>query len=227
MSEHGKRWLPDQDAFLLLHIDQEDEILAHILQRTPHAVACRRIRLATKSFKEAQPSHTTFSEYLQNFHANPELAERIEGRLFKRGAEANNLVLAPLATNTIISLDDLERMATLIMQDLGGGYSESIYQHALFNKIVKMDPTARMEVSMPVVYDNEILGICRADVVTREYVIEIKAVRSLRSSFQQIRNQIRKYLRHIGLAEGGGEKDGIVINFNQENERLEFLPIKP
>lgn len=222
MSEHGKCWLPEHDEFLSLHADHEDDILAHILQRTTHAVACRRIRLALKYFKEAQPSHITFSECLQIFHANHELAEKEQGRFFKRSTVPNSIVSAPMAKHTIVSLDELEKMATVIMQNLGAGYSEDIYQRALFNQIVKLDPTARMEVSIPVLYDNDILGICRADIVTHEYFIEIKAMHSLSSSFKDIRNKIRKYMRHVA---DGGNKEGILINFNQENERLEIFPI--
>lgn len=226
-SQHGKRWLPEHDGFLLRHIEQEDQIIAHILERTAHAVACRRIRLAMNFFKESPSSFTTFSECLQHFHANPELAEKMHKHVFQRAnTTITNTNSKHLVANPLISLGALEQIAMHIMRDLGAGYSESIYQHALFHQLFKIDPTARMEVSMPVMYEGEVLGTCRADIVTGGYVIEIKAVRSLTSSLKQIQNQIRKYLRHIEIAEGGG-RQGIVINFNQDNEQLDFLHFKP
>jgi GxxExxY protein len=79
----------------------------------------------------------------------------------------------------LIDIPTIELIATKIMSDLGAGYSESIYQVALFNKLVKLDPATTTEKSIPVVYENEVIGTCRADIVTSEHIIEIKAARAM------------------------------------------------
>lgn len=110
-------------------------------------------------------------------------------------------------------------IASRIMHDLGAGYSESIYQNALHRKLEKIDCTCVMEKKIPVVYDGDILGICRADIVMETHVIEIKAVKKMPSGAEK---QVCKYLKHLLEADGKHRK-GLVINFNQETERIEVL----
>ncbi len=85
-------------------------------------------------------------------------------------------------------------LADRIMADLGAGYSESIYQNALHRKLARIDPQCIMEKTIPVVYDGDTLGVCRADIVTETHVIEIKAVRRMPPGAG---NQVSKYLRHL------------------------------
>ena len=118
---------------------------------------------------------------------------------------------------------DIQEMASRVMRDLGAGYSETVYQKALFNKIIKLDPTAAMEQIIPVVYENEVIGTCRADIVTATHVIETKAVRSMPNG---VGNQIRKYLKNLH-DQDSVPREGVVINFNQEIERVDFLTFQP
>ena len=117
-------------------------------------------------------------------------------------------------TATIIQIADK------IMEDLGAGYSESIYQNALHRKLVKLDETCTMEKIIPVVYDGDILGICRADLVMLTHVIEVKAVRKMPSGAGK---QVCKYVKHLSEMEEGKVRVGLVINFNQESERIETI----
>lgn len=117
----------------------------------------------------------------------------------------------------------IQEMASRVMRDLGAGYSESIYQRALYNKIVKIDTTAALEKTIQVVYDGEVVGTCRADIVTAHHVIEIKAVRIMPS---KVENQIRKYVKNLYDADAM-VREGVVINFNQELERVDFLTFDP
>jgi GxxExxY protein len=125
------------------------------------------------------------------------------------------------ATVTRCSIDafDLQEMASRVMRDLGAGYSETIYQKALFNKIVRLDPTAVMEHTIQVVYDGEVVGTCRADIVTSQHVIEIKAVRTMPWN---VGNQVRKYLKNL-FDKDAIPREGLVINFNQDVERIDLL----
>ena len=210
MGQRGKKWLPEHDHFLMQNIDADDHAIAQTLQRSAHAIACRRVHLAAKMALPDAP----LSESLARFRADPEVADRIAAK--RTAVESQFIVIPRPPSSPLISMEVLEYMGQEIMQGLGAGYAESIYQHALFNKIVKLDPSAKMEVSIPVVYEGETVGVCRADIVTQDFVIEIKAVRSS-VAMAQIRHQIHKYLKHIG-----GGRQGAVMNFNQEHERLEF-----
>lgn len=115
---------------------------------------------------------------------------------------------------------DIQEMASRIMRDLGAGYSEAIYQRALFNKIAKIDTTVVMEKTVQVVYDDEVVGTCRADIVTTHHVIEVKAVRNMSSSV--VGNQIRKYMKAL-FENDSVAREGVVVNFNQDIERVDFL----
>ena len=111
------------------------------------------------------------------------------------------------------------QIASKIMQDLGAGYSESIYQNALHRKIARIDCTCIMEKIIPVVYDGDNLGVCRADLVMDSHVIEIKAARKMPTGVEK---QVGKYARHL-LELDGKARVVLVINFNQDTELTENL----
>jgi len=115
------------------------------------------------------------------------------------------------------------QIAAKIMHDLGAGYSESIYQNALHRKLVRTDCTCVMEKNIPVVYEGDVLGTCRADIVTESHVIEVKAVRKMPSGVEK---QVCKYVRHLMDLDGKARK-GLVINFNQDTEQIETLESTP
>ena len=123
----------------------------------------------------------------------------------------------------LVTAPQIKAAADQIMADLGAGYSECIYQRALFNKLVKIDSSASMEQTIPVVYDNDVLGTCRPDIVTRDAIIEVKATRRMPSN---VCHQIRKYLVNL-RNQDGVPRFGLVINFNQEEERVDFIDIDP
>jgi GxxExxY protein len=50
------------------------------------------------------------------------------------------------------------QIAAKIMQDLGAGYSESIYQNALHRKLARIDCTCVLEKNIPVVYEGDTLN---------------------------------------------------------------------
>ena len=109
--------------------------------------------------------------------------------------------------------------ATQIMADLGAGYSESIYQNAMHRKLARVDGTCIMEKNIPVVYEGDTLGVCRADIVTDTHVIEIKCARRMPTGVEK---QVCKYTKHL-LELDGRARIGVAINFNQESEEIETL----
>ena len=116
-------------------------------------------------------------------------------------------------TATIVQLADK------IMADLGAGYSESIYQNALHRKLTKLDETCTMEKTIPVVYEGDTLGTCRADLVMLTHVIEVKAVRKMPYGAGK---QVCKYVKHLAEMDKV-VRIGLVINFNQESEQIESM----
>jgi GxxExxY protein len=114
-------------------------------------------------------------------------------------------------------------MAIKIMNELGAGYSEFCYRNALYNKLIKLDSTAQKERTIPVNYDGELIGTCRADIVTAQMVIEIKATRTMPT---QVGHQIRKYLVNLHQLDNI-QRSGMVINFNQDTEQAEFKILDP
>ena len=132
-------------------------------------------------------------------------------------------ILYPFTRKPFISMsittDLIMTLARTIMDDLGAGYSECIYQNALRNKLLELDPECVKERTISVHYEGQLLGTCRADLVTSSHIIEVKAVRTMPSS---VGHQIGKYLKNL-KAEDGVEREGLVINFNQDSERCEFL----
>ena len=135
--------------------------------------------------------------------------------------EATPPLETPTPPTARCSIDsfDLQEMASRIMRDLGAGYSETIYQKALFNKIARLDPTAVMEHTIQVSYDGEVVGTCRADIVTSQHVIEIKAVRTMPWN---VGNPVHKYLKNL-FDKDAVPREGLVINFNQDIERIDLL----
>jgi GxxExxY protein len=125
----------------------------------------------------------------------------------------------PMRNSPEMETNHIIEIATKIMQDLGSGYSESIYQNALHRKIARIDCTCIMEKSIPVVYDGEYIGVCRADLVMDSHVIEIKAARKMPTGVDK---QVGKYSRHL-LELDGKARVGLVINFNQDTEIAETL----
>jgi len=111
------------------------------------------------------------------------------------------------------------QIADKIMQDLGPGYSESIYQNALHRKLARIDNTCIMEKSIPIMYEGDQLGICKADIVMDSHVLEIKAARKMPSGAYK---QVGKYMRHL-LELDGKIRSGLVINFNQDTEQIDTM----
>jgi GxxExxY protein len=123
----------------------------------------------------------------------------------------------------VVTAPQIKAMADKIMADLGAGYSECIYQNALLHKLIKLDPSASTEQTVPVVYENEVLGTCRLDIVTQDCIIEVKATRKMPSN---VCHQIRKYLVNLRNQDGAA-RFGLVINFNQDTEAAEFIDVDP
>jgi len=124
----------------------------------------------------------------------------------------------------LIPIDMIQNIASSIMKELGAGYPEAIYRNALWKELILHDSKTVMEQSVPIVFRGQYLGMCRADLVTKDYVIEIKALKTV---LPCVGHQIKKYIKHLSEVEPTSNRMGLVINFNQHTETLDFLLFQP
>ncbi len=97
-----------------------------------------------------------------------------------------------------------------VVKKLGAGLFENVYKHILKYELEKLGLSVKMEVPLPVIYDDIKFDIgFRIDLLVNDKVIiEIKSVEKLAEVHHK---QTITYLRLTGL------KLGILVNFNSNN----------
>lgn len=97
-----------------------------------------------------------------------------------------------------------------VYKTLGPGLLESVYEAALMYELKKEGLTAKSQVPLPVVYEEEKLELgFRIDILVNNLVIiEIKSVEQLAEVHHK---QVLTYLKLSGI------KLGILVNFNSED----------
>jgi GxxExxY protein len=97
-----------------------------------------------------------------------------------------------------------------VFNSLGPGLFENVYKHILKNELEKLGLSVKMEVPLPVIYDNIKFDIgYRIDLLVNDKVIvEIKSVEKLAEVHHK---QTITYLRLTGL------RLGLLVNFNSNN----------
>lgn len=106
---------------------------------------------------------------------------------------------------------------TAVMRTLGTGYSESVYQNALSVHLTKLRVPHRCEVLCPIYYMGSCVGYGKADVVTDDCVVELKANSN---QLHKSVGQLNRYLKSLSVAR---PYQGILVNFNQATGKLEYL----
>lgn len=114
------------------------------------------------------------------------------------------------------------------MRVLGTGHSERVYHRALATSLGKSNIAFRSELVTPIIFQGEVVGMGRADLVIQgsppgrqagpDLVVEIKANSRLPA---QASGQLRKYLESLRAVEHR-ECVGVVLNFNQTNAQVEI-----
>jgi len=97
-----------------------------------------------------------------------------------------------------------------VVRKLGAGLFENVYKQILKYELEKLGLNVKMEVPLPVIYDDIKFDIgFRIDLLVNDKVIiEIKSVEKLAEVHHK---QIISYLRLTGL------KLGLLVNFNSNN----------
>jgi len=102
------------------------------------------------------------------------------------------------------SVDMAIQAATDVFQELGPGHSEAVYQKAMIVWLNDSNVRCATEQILPITFRGVNVGTCRADIVTRDAVIELKTIGSITDDVEL---QIRKYMKLLP------RELGLIINF--------------
>ena len=92
-----------------------------------------------------------------------------------------------------------------VYNELGYGFLESVYQHAMFVELGKRGLKSQREVLLPVIYSGVNVGDYRADlIVQNKIIVETKTASCIHPTH---RLQLFNYLKASGL------RVGLVVNF--------------
>lgn len=110
--------------------------------------------------------------------------------------------------------EKIKNYAQEIFDELGSGFSESIYHEAFKVCLIENNIVFSTETVIPIIFRERQIGFIRADLVVHEepkYVIELKAVAN---AFKESEiNQLRNYLIRTNI------EFGFLINFPQSNTK--------
>ena len=99
-----------------------------------------------------------------------------------------------------------------VWDELGPGYTESIYHNALEVLLRREGVPYETERIIPVVFQNHVVGNLRADIILRDCVIEWKSVKSLT---EPNRIQIKLYMKLLQCGKG------LLVNFGSDQLQVE------
>ena len=102
-----------------------------------------------------------------------------------------------------------------IIETIGYGFQESIYQNALCYELRMNNHEIKNEVNFNVMYGSVELGNVRADIIVDDkYIIEMKTNLKIKPKDEI---QLRKYLRLANINEG------FLINIGEENYEVKAI----
>ena len=108
-------------------------------------------------------------------------------------------------------------MSREVFNELGRGYSESIYQRAICVELQMARIEYDLEVNINVPYKGHVVGNVRSDIILRSstpIIIETKTIRYFR---QEERWQLSRYMKLLGV------DIGMLVNFNAEKPQVEII----
>lgn len=113
----------------------------------------------------------------------------------------------------IKDINDLTRqviaLAMKVHRTLGPGYLEKIYKNALSIELERTRIPFEIEKNLKVIYENEIIGEFRADIIIdNRLILELKAVNCLNLTHEV---QLVNYLTTTGI------EDGLLFNFGSDS----------
>ena len=102
-----------------------------------------------------------------------------------------------------------------VANTLGAGFLEKVYENALAIELKKSGLSVKQQYSLPVYYEDQLVGNYFADLLVEDSVIvELKAVEELQGIH---RSQVVNYLKATGF------KLGLLVNFGEEFANIERI----
>ena len=124
--------------------------------------------------------------------------------------------------NYVGTLANIHEAAEAVYKELGGGLSESIYQHAMAIELRNQGHVVETEVVIPVNYHKSYVGFIRADIIVNSSVIlELKVVSKISDTH---RGQLKSYLIWASRAHNmlqPSEMLGMLVNFGASALEIE------
>ncbi len=97
--------------------------------------------------------------------------------------------------------------AIAVHKELHAGYVEGIYENALAHELDKQELSAKKQITFPVYYDGNCVGVHRADLVGEgKVIVELKAVGDLND---------QHVAQVMSTMKAAGAKVGLLINFHE------------
>jgi len=99
----------------------------------------------------------------------------------------------------------MQKLAEQVWEELGPGYTESIYHNALEVLLRERNIQYETERIIPVTFHNHVVGNLRADLIVEgTIIVELKSVKNLTEAYRQ---QLRNYMKLLNYSHG------FLINF--------------
>ena len=111
---------------------------------------------------------------------------------------------------------EVEPLVRSVWDELGPGYTESIYHNALEVLLRRQGISYETERIIPVCFQNHVVGNLRADIILQDSIIELKSVKSLT---EPNRTQIKLYMKLLGC------RSGVLVNFGSDQLQIEHFTL--
>ena len=104
----------------------------------------------------------------------------------------------------------LKELSENVLETLGKGQREAVYQRALSTALNRRGVFHRTQVDCPIMYMGECVGVGHADLVVDNLVVELKVLQRVPAGAS---DQLQKYVESLQRTEGRPFR-GVVLNFN-------------
>jgi len=115
-------------------------------------------------------------------------------------------------------------IAHYVYSELGQGHTEKTYQRGMQAVMNHRRIFHTTEAPVPISILGQVIACGRCDILVGIYALELKANSTPPS---RATGQLLKYLTGLNEAAGDSRYRGMVINFNQKNDVVEYLEIIP
>jgi GxxExxY protein len=121
-----------------------------------------------------------------------------------------------------MDINEIMDIAKYVYEELGQGHTEKVYQRGVQAVLNHRRIFHTIEAPIPISILGQVIGSGRCDILVGQYALELKANASAPS---RATGQLHKYLTGLNARKDPPLYHGIVINFNQRGQGVEFLEV--